>query len=246
MKFRLMKKYVYFLLIIIMTAAFYGNAQLPNLKKKLEKNNISLPGTRGLNQDEVGRGLKEALNKGVEKGVDKLATKDGYFKDDQIKLLLPKEAQQVEAKLRKIGQGDKVDATIESLNRAAEDAAASAKELFASAIKNMTLKDAMSILKGNDDAATVYLSNSTKPQLIEKFTPIIKSSLDKVGATAKWAKLFNAYNKIPFVEKVNPDLVSYATDKAIDGLFIQVAKQELAIRKNPAARTTELLKKVFG
>ena len=116
MKFRLMKKYVYFLLIIIMTAAFYGNAQLPNLKKKLEKNNISLPGTRGLSQDEVGRGLKEALNKGVEKGVDKLATKDGYFKDDQIKLLLPKEAQQVEAKLRKIGQGDKVDATIESLS----------------------------------------------------------------------------------------------------------------------------------
>ena len=246
MKFRLMKKYVYFLLIISMTAAFHGNAQLPNLKKKLEKNNISLPGTRGLNQDEVGRGLKEALNKGVEKGVDKLAVKDGYFKDDQIKLLLPKEAQLVEAKLRKIGQGDKVDATIESLNRAAEDAAVSAKELFTSAIKNMTLKDAMSILKGNDDAATVYLSNSTKPQLIEKFTPIIKSSLDKVGATAKWAKLFNAYNKIPFVEKVNPDLVSYATDKAIDGLFIQVAKQELAIRKNPDARTTELLKKVFG
>ena len=95
--------------------------------------------------------------------------KDGYFKDDQIKLLLPKEAQLVEAKLRKIGQGDKVDATIESLNRAAEDAAASAKELFASAIKNMTLKDAMSILKGNDDAATVYLSNLTKPQLIEEF-----------------------------------------------------------------------------
>ena len=241
-----MKRYMYFPLFIITTIAFHSNAQLPNLNKKLEKNSISLPGKRGLNQDEVGRGLKEALNKGIEKGVDRLALKDGYFKDDEIKLLLPKEAQLVEAKLRKIGQGEKVDATIESLNRAAEDAAASAKELFVSAIKNMTLKDAMSILKGNDDAATVYLSNSTKPQLIDKFTPIIKSSLDKVGATAKWAKLFNAYNKIPFVEKVNPDLVSYATDKAIDGLFIQVAKQELEIRKNPAARTTDLLKKVFG
>tara|TARA_Y100000991_G_scaffold112303_2_gene84794 strand:- start:567 stop:1292 length:726 start_codon:yes stop_codon:yes gene_type:complete len=241
-----MKKHFYFLIVLLIFHAFSSNAQLPKLKKSLDKNGISLPGTRGLSQDEVARGLKEALNKGIEKGVDKLSVKDGYFKDDQIKLLLPKEAQQVEAKLRKLGQGEKVDATIESLNRAAEDAAGSAKELFVSAIKNLTLKDAMNILKGNNDAATIYLSNSTRPQLIEKFTPIIKVSLEKVGATAQWAKLFNAYNKIPFVEKVNPDLVAYATDKAIEGLFIQVAKQELEIRKNPAARTTALLKKVFG
>ena len=241
-----MKKYFYFLLLIITSVAFSSNAQLPNLKKSLDKNGISLPGTRGLDQDEVGKGLKEALNKGIEKGVDKLSVKDGYFKDDQIKLMLPKEAQKVEAKLRKIGQGAKVDATIESLNRAAEDAAGNAKELFVSAIKNLTLKDAMNILNGADDAATVYLSNSTRAQLMDRFRPIIKASLDKVGATAQWAKLFNAYNKIPFVEKVNPDLVAYTTDKAIEGLFIQVAKQELEIRKNPAARTTALLKKVFG
>lgn len=241
-----MKKHLYFPLFLIMLIAFSSNAQLPNLKKRLEKNNVSLPGTRGLDQDEVGRGLKEALNKGIEKGVDKLSVKDGYFKDDQIKLLLPKEAQKVEAKLRKLGQGEKVDATIESLNRAAEDAAGSAKELFVSAIKNLTLKDAVNILNGADDAATVYLSNSTRAQLTDRFSPIIKASLDKVGSTAQWAKLFNAFNKIPFVEKVNPDLVEYTTDKAIDGLFIQVAKQELEIRKNPAARTSALLKKVFG
>lgn len=241
-----MKKYFYFLLLIITSVAFSSNAQLPNLKKSLDKNGISLPGTRGLSQDEVGRGLKETLNKGIEKGVDKLSVKDGYFKDDQIKLMLPTEAQKVEAKLRKIGQGAKVDATIESLNRAAEDAAGNAKELFVSAIKNLTLKDAMNILNGADDAATVYLSNSTRAQLMDRFRPIIKASLDKVGATAQWAKLFNVYNKIPFVEKVNPDLVAYTTDKAIEGLFIQVAKQELEIRKNPAARTTALLKKVFG
>ena len=241
-----MKKHLYFPLLIITSIAFSSNAQLPNLKKRLEKNNVSLPGTRGLDQDEVGRGLKEALNKGIEKGVDKLSVKDGYFKDDQIKLMLPKEAQKVEAKLRKLGQGEKVDATIESLNRAAEDAAGSAKELFVSAIKNLTLKDAVNILNGADDAATVYLSNSTRAQLMDRFSPIIKASLDKVGATAQWAKLFNVYNKIPFVEKVNPDLVAYTTDKAIEGLFIQVAKQELEIRKNPAARTTALLKKVFG
>lgn len=241
-----MKNHLYFPLLIITSIAFSSNAQLPNLKKRLEKNNVSLPGTRGLDQDEVGRGLKEALNNGIEKGVDKLSVKDGYFKDDQIKLMLPKEAQKVEAKLRKLGQGEKVDATIESLNRAAEDAAGSAKELFVSAIKNLTLKDAVNILNGADDAATVYLSNSTRAQLMDRFSPIIKASLDKVGATAQWAKLFNTYNKIPFVEKVNPDLVAYTTDKAIDGLFIQVAKQELEIRKNPAARTTALLKKVFG
>ena len=241
-----MKKHFYFLIVLLIFHAFSSNAQLPKLKKSLDKNGISLPGTRGLSQDEVARGLKEALNKGIEKGVDKLSVKDGYFKDDQIKLLLPKEAQQVEAKLRKLGQGEKVDGTIESLNRAAEDAAGSAKELFVSAIKDLTLKDAMDILNGNGDAATVYLSNSTRSQLVEKFSPIIKASLAKVGATAQWAKLFNAYNKIPFVEKVNPDLVAYATDKAIEGLFIQVAKQELEIRKNPAARTTALLKKVFG
>lgn len=246
MKFIPMKKHFYSILVLILFHTFSSNAQLPKLKKVLDKNTISLPGTRGVNQDEVGRGLKEALNKGIEKGVDKLSVKDGYFKDDQIKLLLPREAQQVEAKLRKLGQGEKVAATIESLNRAAEDAAGSAKELFVSAIKNLTLEDAMKILKGNDDAATVYLSNSTRPQLVEKFCPIIKASLDKVGATAQWSKLFNAYNKIPFVEKVNPDLVAYTTDKAIDGLFIQIAKQELEIRKNPAARTTDLLKKVFG
>ena len=241
-----MKKYFYFLLVLIFFHTFSSNAQLPKLKKSLDKNGISLPGTRGLSQDEVGRGLKETLNKGIEKGVDKLSVKDGFFKDDQIKLMLPKEAQKVEAKLRKIGQGAKVDATIESLNRAAEDAAGNAKELFVSAIKNLTLKDAMNILNGADDAATVYLSNSTRAQLMDRFRPIIKASLDKVGATAQWAKLFNAYNKIPFVEKVNPDLVAYTTDKAIEGLFIQVAKQELEIRKNPAARTTALLKKVFG
>jgi hypothetical protein len=241
-----MKIALYLLLFISLTQAIPVHAQLTNLKKKMEKTGISITGTRGLSEDEIGRGLKEALNKGIEKGVDKLSQKDGYFQDDQIKLLLPEEARQVEAKLRKIGQGQKVDATIESLNRAAEDAAQSAKELFVLAIKNLSLSDAMGILKGEDGAATKYLSKSTRPQLIEKFTPIIQASLDKVGATEQWSRLFTAYNKIPFVQKVNPDLVSYTTTKAIDGLFVQVAKQELEIRKNPAARGTELLKKVFG
>ena len=228
-----------------LTTAIPSLSQLPNLKKGLEKVGISVPGSNSLSEDEVGKGLKEALNKGIEKGVSKLSMVDGYFKDDQIKLFLPDEAKQVEAKLRKLGQGKKVDEAIESMNRAAEDAANSSKELFVAAIKNLSLTDAMVILKGEDDAATSYLSSQTRTQLLTKFKPIIQASLDKVGATKHWETLFNAYNKIPLVQKVNPDLVDYSTRKAIDGLFIQIAKQEAEIRNNPAARVTELLKKIF-
>lgn len=241
-----MKKSVYLLFGIIFISTSQSIAQLPNLKKGLEKTGITIPGKTSLSQDEIGQGLKEALNQGIDKGVSKLSKPDGYFKDDQIKLFLPDEARQVESKLRKLGQGKKVDAAIESMNRAAEEAANSSKELFVKAIKNLTISDAMNILKGDDDAATVYLSAQTRDDLIEKFKPLIKASLDKVGATQHWETLFTAYNKLPLVQKVNPDLVDYTTEKAIDGLFIQVAKQELEIRKNPAARVSDILKKVFG
>jgi hypothetical protein len=241
-----MKALIYISIVLSFVYVTPTYAQLPNLKKGLEKTGLSIPSSSSLSQDEVGEGLKEALNRGIETGVTKLSKLDGYFKDDQIKLFLPEEARQVESKLRKLGQDEKVDAAIESMNRAAEDAANSSKELFVSAIKNLTLKDAMGILKGENDAATQYLSAQTRSGLVEKFKPIIKKSLDKVGATQHWETLFTAYNKIPFVQKVNPDLVDYTTEKAIDGLFIQVAKQELEIRKNPSARASDLLKKVFG
>ena len=241
-----MKKSIYLTLLILLAYSIEANTQISELKKGLEKKGISIPAKKGLTEDEVGKGLKEALNNGIEKGVNQLAIKDGYFKDAQIKLLMPDEAKQVENKLRKIGQGQKVDAMIESMNRAAEDAASSSKELFVSAIKNLSVRDAMNILKGEDNAATLYLSSNTRNELVVKFKPIIKASLDKVGATRHWSTVFNSYNKIPMVQKINPDLVDYATNKAIDGLFIQIAKEELEIRKNPAARVTELLKKVFG
>ena len=240
-----MKKSIYTTILIVLINSLAVQAQISKLKKGLEKSGISLPANQTVSEEEVGNGLKEALNNGIEKGVKQLSIKDGYFKDEQIKLLMPEEALQVESKLRKLGQGSKVDAMIESMNRAAEDAASSSKELFVSAIKNLSVNDAMSILKGEDNAATVYLSSETRTQLIAKFKPIIKTSLDKVGATKHWTTVFNSYNKIPMVQKVNPDLVGYATDKAIDGLFIQIAKEELEIRKNPAARVSELLKKVF-
>lgn len=239
-----MKKTIYIATIFLAGNAFVSTAQL-DLKKGIEKTAIARPKS-GLTEDEVGRALKEALNQGIEKGVSQLSKPDGYFKDTQIKILMPEEAKNAETKLRAIGQGQKVDDAIESMNRAAEDAANSAKSLFVDAIKAMTLTDAMNILNGSDDAATKYLSNATRAQLVEKFKPIIKASLDKVGATKHWAAVFTAYNAIPMVQKVNPDLVDFVTNKAIDGLFVQIAKEELAIRKNPAARVSDLLKKVFG
>lgn len=199
-----------------------------------------------LTEGEVASGLKEALTTGVSKGVAQLSKADGFFKDPEIKILLPDEAKKVETKLRQIGQDQLVDNTIESLNRAAEDAASGAKDIFTVAIKNMTVTDAMSILRGDKDAATRYLDKTTRTELFNKFQPVVHASLEKVGATKHWNTVFSTYNKIPLVEKVNPDLDEYATNKAIDGLFVQVAKEELAIRENPAARVTDLLKKVFG
>jgi len=152
----------------------------------------------------------------------------------------------MESKLRTVGMGKKVDEFNESMNRAAEKAASEAKPIFISAIKDMTVKDAINIVKGSDNAATMYLKNTTSPQLIDKFKPVIKSSLDNVNATKYWSDLITIYNKIPLVKKMNPDLTAYVTGKAIDGLFVMIAKEELKIRKDPMARTSELLKKVFG
>lgn len=231
---------------ILLIASFsITNAQNWNSIKKNVPKNLT-PKSTGLTEKEIGDGLKEALNKGVEKGVAQLSKTDGYFKDTEIKIPMPEKVKNVEERLRKLGQGKKVDEAILSMNRAAEDAATAAKPLFVDAIKNMSITDAMSILKGEKNAATEYLKKSTTAGLTEKFKPIIKTSLDKVGATKHWETVFSTYNKLPMVEKVNPNLEEYVTDKAIYGLFVQVAKEELQIRDNPSARVTDLLKKVFG
>ena len=242
-----MKKTIYLACSIVLLSVSTATAQFDKLKKTVDKKIESVkPSSAGLSEEEVGAGLKEALNKGIEKGVDQLSKPDGFFKDLAIKIPLPEEANKVETKLRSIGQGKKVDETIESINRAAEDATTASKDIFVKAIKGMSINDAMSILRGDENAATKFLDKSTRADLISKFEPIVKISLDKVGATKNWNTIFSTYNKLPFVEKVNPDLVEYATGKAIDGLFIQIAKEELKIRQDPAARVTDLLKKVFG
>jgi hypothetical protein len=223
-----------------------ANAQLNALKKGLEAKSPIKTGTSSLSEDEVGKGLKEALNKGIDKGVSQLSAEGGYLKDLSVKIPMPEEAKMIANKLRAIGQDKLVDDVIESINKAAEDAANSSKELFINAVKSLTLKDVMNILNGNNTAATEYLKTATRSDLVTKFTPIIKTSLDKVGATKNWNTMITAYNKIPLVKKVNPDLVDYSTNKAIDGLFVKIAKEELEIRENPGARTSDLLKKVFN
>jgi len=200
----------------------------------------------GISKDEIASGLKEALNKGVQKGTAQLSAVDGFLGNAAVKIWMPEEAVKVEKKLRDLGMGSQVDQAITSMNRAAEDAAKSAAPIFVDAIKNMSIQDAVGILKGTDTAATGYLRNNTSAKLTEAFRPVIEKSLDKVDATKYWNGVFTTYNQIPFVKKVNTDLAAYVTEKALAGIFVQVAAEEKNIRGNAAARTTDLLKKVFG
>lgn len=198
----------------------------------------------GLSNDQVIQGLKEALTVGVERGTQKLSAPDGFLTNAAVKILMPAEAQKAERTLRSMGLGRQVDQAIVSMNRAAEDAAKSAAPIFVQAVKTMTVQDAMGILKGSDTAATAYLKGRTSVQLIEAFRPVIEQSLAKVDATKHWNTVFTAYNKVA-LNKVNPDLSAYVTDKALQGIFLQLGAEEARIRKDPAARTTELLKTVF-
>lgn len=194
---------------------------------------------------EIAAGLKEALSVGAEKAAKNLSSPDGYFANAAIKILMPEEAKKVEQKLRAIGLSKQVDEAILTMNRAAEDAAKSAAPIFVNAIKQMSIQDAAGILKGGDHAATDYLKSKTTPALTEAFRPVIEKSLEKVDATKYWNTVFSTYNKFS-AEKVDPDLSAYVTEKALSGIFLQVAEEEQQIRKDPLARTSDLLKKVFG
>ena len=195
---------------------------------------------------EIGNGLKEALQIGTSKSSNQLSAVDGFFANAAVKILFPPEAQKVEKTLRSIGLGKLCDNVILSLNRAAEDAAVQAKPIFINSIKQMTLTDVTNILLGSQDAATQYFKRTTTTQLTASFKPVIQGSLNKVGATKYYGDAANEYNKVPFVTKVNPDISAYVTQKAIDGLFYEIALEELNIRKNISARTSPLLQKVFA
>jgi hypothetical protein len=195
---------------------------------------------------EIAQGLKQALELGTSAGADQLAAKDGFLGNMAVKILFPPEAQKVEKTLRTIGLGSLADNVVTSLNRAAEDAATEAKPIFVAAIKQMTITDATNILLGNNDAATNYFKRVTTSQLMERFKPVVSSSLSKVGATKYWSDAASRYNKLPLVNPVNTDLSNYVAQKAIDGMFFQIAQEELKIRSNISSRSTSLLQKVFG
>jgi hypothetical protein len=231
---------------ILLITVILGACTSAQINQTLGDVNKTLGGSQPLTTAEVADGLKEALIKGVSNGADIVSQLDGYFKNPEIKIPFPPEVKKVEDKLRQIGLGNEVDKFVMTLNRGAEDAAKEAKPIFITAIRSMTIQDAWSILKGEDNAATEYLKRTTSAQLKEKFSPVIKNSLNKVNATKYYGEIVTRYNQIPFVQKVNPDLNNYATDKAIEGLFLMIAKEEKNIRDNPVARTTELLKRVFG
>lgn len=207
----------------------------------------NLPGSTTITEAEAAQGIREALDQGVGQGISFLGREDGFFGNQAYKLFLPAEAQKIENALRQVGMGSLVDKAILQINRSAEDAVKYAKPIFVDAIKEMTIADAINIIRGQDNAATEYFKQKTTQKLVAAFSPIVKSSLDKFSATKYYGDMVNTYNNFPTtLNKLNPDLPSYVVDKAVDALFDQIAKEEMNIRNNFAARTTDILKKVFG
>jgi hypothetical protein len=195
---------------------------------------------------EIKSGIKEALEKGIGISTERLSLQNGFLGNLDVKILFPQEAKNVESTLRSLGLGSMCDQMIMSLNRAAEDAAKEAKPIFVDAIKKMSIADVQKILLGKQNAATTYFQGTTKTALETRFSPIINTSLQKVDATKYWSDVITQYNKVPFVKKINTDLTAYVTQKAIEGLFVEIAKEELKIRETLSARTSPLLQKVFG
>jgi hypothetical protein len=251
-----MKKFTF--LLLACTAISFSQAQgiLGKIKKATSKDssgNIlsgiskSAASGKGLSNDEIINGLKEALTVGTDSAAKRLHKTDGFFANAALKILMPEEAKKVESTLRNAGLGSLADKLILSMNRAAEDAAGGVSTIFIDAVKGMTVTDGLKILQGGDFAATDYLKLQTTSKLTEKMRPVIETSLNKVNATTYWKEAFSAYNKLPFTKTpVNTDLTAYVTERSMGGIFYSIGQEEQKIRKDPAAQVTSLLKKVFG
>ena len=201
----------------------------------------------GITESEAAEGLRQALDQGVGRGISFLNVKDGFFGNQAYKLFLPEEALKIERTLRDLGMGGIVDRAILQINRGAEDAVGYARPIFVNALQQMTISDAIGIVRGGQNSATEYFRQKTTQQLVSAFAPIIKQSLDKFSATKYYGDMVNTYNAFPTTrEKINPDLTSYVVGRAVNALFDQIAKEEANIRTNVAARTTDVLKRVFG
>ena len=202
----------------------------------------------GLSQQDIGNGLKEALRFGAERGANELSAEGGYFDDLAYRILLPEEVQKVTDRLQAVpGFNDLERVIIRKINQGAEDAAKAAAPIFVQAIRQMTINDALSILKGEENAATQYLQRTTYNALVNEFSPVINASLDKYDANKIWQDAATAYNNFPLTrQEVNTDLGAHVTEQALNGLFRKVALEELNIRENVGARTTDLLRRVFA
>ena len=233
------------ILIFCLISSHQLFAQINLLKEVSEKANALVKGDDPLSEDQVKKGLVEALIKGSENSVQSASKKDGFNLNKSIKIPFPQDAKKMKSTLVKMGFSDKIIKFEKSINNAAELASKEALPIFVNAVKSMTINDAFSILNGDDNSATVYLKDQTSTSLYTKFKPIISNAISKVDVTKYWSDLTSAYNKVPFVKPVNTDLDDYITKGAMYGLFFLIEQEEKNIRNNPTARTTEILKKVF-
>lgn len=206
----------------------------------------NLPTQTGLDNQTIGNGLKQALDFGIDKQVTKLTAKDGFYKNQLVKIALPAELQKVDKTLRSIGLSKLADEGIKALNRAAEDAVSEATPIFVNAVREITFTDVKNILLGTDNAATQYLEGKTNTALYDKFNPVIQNSFAKVGADQIWTNLITRYNALPLTADVNPDLTDYVTQQALQGVYKMIAVEEKQIRTKTASRTTDLLRRVFA
>ena len=227
------------ILVLVIAIQFAGCSELQKVVNQVSQSGV-------LSQAQIGNGLKQALDNGIKNQVSKLTAKDGFYKNELVKIILPKELQVVDKGLRRIGLGSLADEGLRAINRTAEDAVKTATPIFVDAVKEITFNDAKNILLGEQNAATAYLQGKTNTALYGKFNPVIKNSFAKVGADKIWSNLINKYNSIPFVKKVNPDLTDYVTNQALSGVFTMIAVEEKGIRTKVGLRNTSLLKQVFA
>jgi hypothetical protein len=235
-----MKKIVWSMALLL---SLSGCDQLAQIAEQAGQTSTTLgPPT----QSQIADGIREALIVGATNSVLATSKVNGFYGNSLIKIPFPPEAQKVEKAARDLGLGKQVDEFIETMNHGAEQASAKAKPIFVNAIKQMTLTDVYNIWRGENDAATQYLMSTTRPLLENEFRPVIKTSLDQVEVTKYWNPLVSSYNKLPFVTPVNANLDEYVLNEAMDGLFLIIAQEEAKIREDPAARVTDILKRVFG
>ena len=233
------------LILIALALTLLAGCSEREIRENYERFSASIE-TAPLTETEVVAGLRDALARGISKGALIASAKNGYLDNSRLKIEFPQDVARVEQTLRQAGFGKEVDRFIRQLNRSAELAAAKAKPIFIKAITSMTIDDAFEILNGPPDAATRYLRRTTGDELRRQFLPVVGDKLDETSATRYYGDIVETYNRLPFVGKIDPDLVGYATDRAIDGLFVLIADEEANIRANPRARTTRLLSRVFG